>query len=101
MGRSWVGTWQTHTPRKLLFVDRVGIRGLRGELASLEILTRARWAPSRAVLSDGSSDMEPLLLCMREAGRERLRWERGEWGGLRSAWSSRSWWSMADSGRLE
>lgn len=31
----------------------------------------------------GSSEMEPLLLWTCETGRERLRWDKGEWGGAR------------------
>lgn len=45
--------------------------------------------PNNAVLSPGSSDMEFLLLCIREVGRERLRWPTGEWGAVKRRLSSR------------
>lgn len=86
-----------HEPTLLLSLDSVGSRGVRGELASLETLTRAlECCPSRDVLSVGSSVMEPLLLCICETGRERRRWDTvGEWGAARCAPCSLSCeWSM-------
>lgn len=77
------GSW--HKPGLLLSLDKVFGRGVRGVLVSLETLTRAReCCPRRDVLSVGSSVMEPLLLCIRETGRERRRWfVTGEWGRVR------------------